>query len=383
MHPWVAILGLLLLLTDGVTSYHRVTGVAGQSVRLPCSYTGEIAITCWGRGACSLLSCGSNIIWTDGYKVSFQKDRRYQLKGNIGERDLSLTIENTVPSDSGLYCCRIEKRGWFNDIKIIQELSIRPAPTTTTTTTTTTTPTTTTTTTTQRTGTTITHRKMTMTTTPRRETTQSIIPTMTKTNQTKTTTPTTTITTTPMTTTTIPKTTTTTTAVTTTTTTSTITTTPVPMTAKAPTSALPMATPTEDSQPVPCLSSPTQAAETKPTTPYETNKTCSPSYSCSTDGNDTVTESPDPLWHCYQVGLVKGPWMSTNQGVSIGISVALLVVLLVFVVFWIKKKYLCLGSKVELLRVIPLKESHVGALKHAALKPIQAEDNAYIIDDSH
>ena len=114
------------LFTNGVTSYHRVTGVAGQSVRLPCSYTGEITTACWGRGACSLLSCGSNIIWTDGYKVIVRKDRRYQLKGNIGERDLSLTIENTVPSDSGLYCCRIEKRGWFNDIKIIQELSIRP-----------------------------------------------------------------------------------------------------------------------------------------------------------------------------------------------------------------------------------------------------------------
>ncbi|KAB0385679.1 hypothetical protein FD755_000635 [Muntiacus reevesi] len=79
-----------------------------------------------GRGECSLLSCGSNIIWTDGYKVIVWKDRRYQLKGNIGERDLSLTIENTVPSDSGLYCCRIEKRGWFNDRKIIQELRIRP-----------------------------------------------------------------------------------------------------------------------------------------------------------------------------------------------------------------------------------------------------------------
>nr|XP_020753897.1 hepatitis A virus cellular receptor 1-like isoform X1 [Odocoileus virginianus texanus] len=225
---------------------------------------------------------------------------------------------------------------------------------------------------------------MTMTTTPRRETTKAISPTTTETNQTKTAIPRATITTTPMTTTAIPKSTTTTTPATTTTTASTITmATTVPMTAKAPTSALPMATPTEGFRPVPSLSSPTQATETKPTTPYETNKTCSPSYSCSTDGNDTVTESPDPLWRCYQVGLVQGPWMSTNQGVSTGISVALLVVLLMFVVFWIKKKYLCLDNKVELLRVIPLKESHVGALKHAALKPIQGEDNAYIIDDSH
>ena len=33
--------------------------------------------------------------------------------------------------------------------------------------------------------------------------------------------------------------------------------------------------------------------------------------------------------------------------------------------------------------VIPLKDSHIGALKNAALKPIQAEDNVYIIDDYH
>ena len=113
------------LFADGVTSYSQVTGVAGQFIRLPCSYTGEITSACWGRGKCSWLSCGTDIIQTDGYNVIFQKDRRYQLKGYIGERDLSLTIEDADPSDSGLYCCRIEKRGWFNDIKIMQELSIR------------------------------------------------------------------------------------------------------------------------------------------------------------------------------------------------------------------------------------------------------------------
>ena len=113
------------LFTDGVTSYSQVTGRTGESVRLLCLYTGEITTACWGQGACSLLSCGSNIIWTDGYKVTFQKDRRYQLRGYIGERNLTLTIENADPSDSGLYCCHIKKKGWFNDIKIIQELNIR------------------------------------------------------------------------------------------------------------------------------------------------------------------------------------------------------------------------------------------------------------------
>ncbi|KAM9730716.1 hepatitis A virus cellular receptor 1-like [Dama dama] len=435
MHPWVAILGLLLL-PDGVTSYHRVTRVAGQSVTLPCYYNGEVTSMCWGRGACPWLNCGTNIIWTDGYRVTYRRDGRYQLNGHIGGRDVSLTINNAALSDSGLYCCRIEVRGWFNDIKTTLELRVNPAPPTTTTTTTTprttttttTTPrTTTTTTTTPRTTTTT--RKTTITTSPR--TTTTIQKTTTTTPKTTTRTPTTTTTSTtsprtttttrkttitttprmtttiPTTTTTTPKTTTATTSTTSTTTTPTtvvttapttttiampstistttpnLTVTTAPVTARSSTSP-PVPAPTRDLQPA-SLSSPTQTAETQPTTVYETNITSSPWHSCSTDGNGTVTQSPDPHWHNNQppAALAQGTWMSTNKGVYIGISVTVLALLLMFVVFWIRRRYFCLGSKVELLRVIPLKDSHIGALKNAALKPIQAEDNVYIIDDYH
>lgn len=103
-----------------------MTGVEGQSVRLPCTYGGEVTSMCWGQGACPLTHCGSDIIWTNGYSVTFQKDKRYKLNGNIGEGDVSLTIENATQADSGLYCCRVEKRGWFNDIKITLDLSIKP-----------------------------------------------------------------------------------------------------------------------------------------------------------------------------------------------------------------------------------------------------------------
>uniref|UniRef100_A0A8C0CFT5 Ig-like domain-containing protein n=1 Tax=Balaenoptera musculus TaxID=9771 RepID=A0A8C0CFT5_BALMU len=217
------------LFTDGVTSYSRVTGVVGQSVRLPCTYGGEVTSMCWGRGACPLTRCGSDIIWTNGYSVTFQKDKRYKLNGNIGGGDVSLTIENAAQADSGLYCCRVEKRGWFNDIKITLDLSIKP------------------------------------------------------------------------------------------------------------------------------------------------------------DGYGTVTQSPDALWHNNQtpVTLAQDPWMSTNKGVYVGICVTALVLLLTFLVFTISKRYFCLGNKVELLRVIPLRDSHIGALKNAALKPVRAEDNIYIIDDLH
>ncbi|CAI9170755.1 unnamed protein product [Rangifer tarandus platyrhynchus] len=258
MHPWVAILGLLLL-PDGVTSYPRVTGVAGQSVRLPCHYNGEVTSMCWGRGACPWLNCGTNIIWTDGYRVTYRRDGRYQLNGNIGRRDVSLTINNAALSDSGLYCCRVEKRGWFNDIKTTLELRVNPAPT------------------------------MMVTT--------------------------------------------------------------ASVTARSTTSALPMPAPTRDLQPA-SLSSPTQTAETQPTTLYKTNITSSPWHSCSTDGNGTVTQSPDPHWHSNEtlVALAQETWMSTNKGVYIGISVTILALLLMFVAFWIKRRYFCLGNKAELLR---------------------------------
>ncbi|MXQ86874.1 hypothetical protein E5288_WYG019434 [Bos mutus] len=402
MHPWVAILGLLFLL-DGVTSYHRVTGVAGQSVTLPCYYNGEVTSMCWGRGSCPWLNCGTNIIWTDGYRVTYRRDGRYQLNGNIRGRDVSLTINNAATSDSGLYCCRIEVRGWFNDIKTTLELRINPATTTRRTTTTTTPRTTTTTTTIPRTTTTT--RKTTITTTPTTTTTITTITTTTP-KTTITTTPTTTTTTTPTTmVTTAPTTTTTAVPTTINTTTPTMTVTTAPVTARSSTSALPIPAPTKDLQPA-SLSSPTQTAESQPTTLYERNITSSPWHSCSADANGTVTQFPDPHWHNNQTqaktascnpvfhltafpatskiaALAQETWMSTNKGVYIGISVTILALLVMFVVFWIRRRYFCLGSKVELLRVIPLKDSRIGALKNAALKPIQAEDNVCIIDDYH
>ena len=109
-----------------MTAYRRVTGVAGRSVTLPCYYNGEVTSMCWGRGSCPWFDCGTNIIWTDGYRVTYRRDGRYQLNGNIPGRDVSLTINNAAVSDTGLYCCRIEVRGWFNDIKTTLELKVNP-----------------------------------------------------------------------------------------------------------------------------------------------------------------------------------------------------------------------------------------------------------------
>ena len=105
-------------------SYEQVSGVVGQSVTLPCTYTGDVMPMCWGWGSCNWTLCGH--IWTDGHRVIDRRDRRFHLKGNNCERDASLTIDNAVQSDSGLYCCRVEQRGWYNDRRVTLELRIIP-----------------------------------------------------------------------------------------------------------------------------------------------------------------------------------------------------------------------------------------------------------------
>lgn len=85
---------------------------------------------CWGRGPCPSFKCSSTLITTDGYRVTYQTDRRYQLKGRLNLGDVSLTIQNVSMDDSGQYCCRIEVPGWFNDIKNTMSLQVMPANTT-------------------------------------------------------------------------------------------------------------------------------------------------------------------------------------------------------------------------------------------------------------
>lgn len=104
---------------------------AGQNVNLTCTYDSEangLLHTCWGKGQLPNSGCGDQLIGTSGPAV-IEKSRtssRYQLLGRLEQGDVSLTIINVTESDTGVYGCRIEIPGLFNDDKHHFELNVLP-----------------------------------------------------------------------------------------------------------------------------------------------------------------------------------------------------------------------------------------------------------------
>ncbi|XP_060054031.1 T-cell immunoglobulin and mucin domain-containing protein 4 isoform X2 [Erinaceus europaeus] len=143
---WLVIdLGLLYL--TPVASQYVVNAILGQEAILPCEYLGwsQRNSMCWGRGPCPNSKCNDQLVLTDGMKTLSRKSDRYSLRENIQEGNLTLTISSSEEGDSGVYCCRIEVPGWFNDVKnnihlkVIRDPTVPPTsglPITTTTTTT-------------------------------------------------------------------------------------------------------------------------------------------------------------------------------------------------------------------------------------------------------
>ncbi|NXB68336.1 HAVR1 protein, partial [Struthidea cinerea] len=122
-----------------VVSETVVRGIIGQPVTLPCSYSvtqlEDITDMCWGRGPCPISKCSNKILDTTGSKVTFRVSQRYDLHGPVYSGDVSLTIGLAQAEDAGIYCCRVEIPGLFNDIKQNIQLEVARAPPVTTTTT--------------------------------------------------------------------------------------------------------------------------------------------------------------------------------------------------------------------------------------------------------
>ncbi|KAJ8332671.1 hypothetical protein SKAU_G00424600 [Synaphobranchus kaupii] len=102
-------------------SIETLIGITGETVTLPCRYdfkANGLTAMCWGRAEVPSSKCSNTIITTDGEKVNFRESHRYQLLSGIKKGNVSLTIINVTENDSGIYGCRVEISGWFNDLKL-------------------------------------------------------------------------------------------------------------------------------------------------------------------------------------------------------------------------------------------------------------------------
>ncbi|KAG7270587.1 hypothetical protein CRUP_000152, partial [Coryphaenoides rupestris] len=110
-----------------------VLGTVGDNVTLPCKYDVEVngvVSVCWGLGELPYSKCNHPLVSTDGTEVyegsaAAWPGSRYRLLGDLRNGDVSMTILNASESDSGIYGCRVEIWGWFNDHKIHVELRVQ------------------------------------------------------------------------------------------------------------------------------------------------------------------------------------------------------------------------------------------------------------------
>ncbi|XP_023184748.1 hepatitis A virus cellular receptor 1 homolog isoform X1 [Xiphophorus maculatus] len=121
----------LLILIQVSSCTVTVTGYIGQDVTLPCSYDVQangVLSFCWGHGQVPRSKCSNTILLSDNGNVTFRESPRYQLLSQVMQGDVSLTIVKAQKIDSGVYGCRVEIPGWFNDQKINVHLTMEEAP---------------------------------------------------------------------------------------------------------------------------------------------------------------------------------------------------------------------------------------------------------------
>ncbi|XP_061754748.1 hepatitis A virus cellular receptor 1 homolog isoform X2 [Nerophis ophidion] len=121
---------LLMIFVPAVNGSISIFGYTGENITLPCKYNikkhGQTE-ACWGHGRIPLRSCNNIIISTDGFKVQ-EKTNRYKLLGPLSGGDVSLTILNVTKTDSGMYGCRVQISGFWNDEKHHIQLVVKEDP---------------------------------------------------------------------------------------------------------------------------------------------------------------------------------------------------------------------------------------------------------------
>ncbi|XP_032411651.1 Down syndrome cell adhesion molecule homolog isoform X2 [Xiphophorus hellerii] len=120
---------LLFWVNTGDVSANTIITTVGRDVTLRCTYDagyyGKLPF-CWGRGNIPQSGCANEVLKSDGTNVLSQQSERYALMGDLGTGDASLTIRQVQESDSGIYGCRIDIPGWFNDQKLEITLTVNP-----------------------------------------------------------------------------------------------------------------------------------------------------------------------------------------------------------------------------------------------------------------
>ncbi|KAM8910895.1 cell adhesion molecule DSCAML1-like isoform 2-T2 [Spinachia spinachia] len=123
---------LLFGLLVGCVSAEHIIATVGEDVTLICNYDakkhGKLS-ACWGRGAVPNSGCANEVIRSDGTAVISRLSERYNLRGDVGVGEVSLTIRQVEEADSGMYGCRVEIPGWFNDHKhqlTLTVVAVRP-----------------------------------------------------------------------------------------------------------------------------------------------------------------------------------------------------------------------------------------------------------------
>lgn len=113
-----------------------VLATVGSNATLPCWYDvlpiGKLSM-CWGRGSLTYRQCNNLLVSSPGPKEprTTGPDSRYRLLGDLAEGHVAMTILNVSLADAGIYGCRVEVPGLFNDLKYHVELRVQEGETST------------------------------------------------------------------------------------------------------------------------------------------------------------------------------------------------------------------------------------------------------------